>query len=102
MYYLDPFATWILFVSLLIGTPILSLIGAIISAITVSLNQSGMLLALLLMPLLIPVLIFAAGAVAAATNGFSVLAPLAILSAILILLLPIAPVVVSAALKVGI
>ena len=102
MYYLSPFATWILCVSLLIGTPILSLIGAVISAITVSLNQSGMLLALLVMPLIIPVLIFAAGAVGAANDGISVLAPLAILSAILILLLPLAPVAISAALRIGI
>ena len=101
VYYLPFYTTVILFFSLLIGTPIISLIGAIVSAITVSLKQSSMLLALLLMPLFIPVLIFASGAVFAANKGLDAMGPLALLLAILILLLPVTPLVISSALRVG-
>lgn len=101
VYYLSFHATVILFFSLLIGTPIISLIGAIVSAITVSLKQSSMLLALLLMPLFIPVLIFASGAVFAATNGLDAMGPLALLLAMCVILLPLAPLVISSALRVG-
>ena len=61
----------ILFVSLLIGTPVLSLIGSIGAALTLGLRGGGVLIALLILPLYIPVLIFGAGAVDASINGVS-------------------------------
>src|SRR3981081_449241 len=63
-------ATLILFVSLLIGTPAVSAIGAIGASLTLSLKRGGLILPLIILPLLAPVVIFGAGAVAAAMGGF--------------------------------
>src|SRR6266478_3439307 len=61
----------IVFVSLLLGTPVLSLIGSIGAALTLGLRAANVLVALLVLPLYIPVLIFGAGAVSAAVSGVS-------------------------------
>src|SRR5688572_31559080 len=74
-------ALGILFVSLLIGTPILSLIGSIGAALTLGLRGGGVLIALLILPLYIPVLIFGAGAVDASISGLSPAANLYLLAA---------------------
>jgi len=90
-----------LVVSLLLGTPTLSLIGAIGAALTVGLRSGGVLLALLVLPLYIPVLIFGAGAVEATVSGLGGQAHLAMLAAILVGSLVLAPVATAAALRVA-
>jgi heme exporter protein B len=91
----------ILFVSLLIGTPILSLIGSIGAALTLGLRGGGVLIALLILPLYIPVLIFGAGAVDASINGVSPQANLYLLGALLVVSLVFAPWATSAALRIS-
>lgn len=87
--------------SLLLGTPVLGLVGAIGVALTLSLPRAGMLLSLLIFPLYVPVLIFGAGAMQAAINGLSASGPLLMLSAILVLALTLAPLATAAALKIN-
>ncbi|HEY2973493.1 MAG TPA: heme exporter protein CcmB [Pyrinomonadaceae bacterium] len=91
----------ILFVSLLIGTPILSLIGSIGAALTLGLRGGGVLIALLILPLYIPVLIFGAGAVDASISGMSPQANLYLLAAFLLVSLVFAPWATSAALRIS-
>jgi heme exporter protein B len=96
-----PKTLWILFVSLLIGTPILSLIGAIGAALTLGLRGGGVLIALLILPLYIPVLIFGAGAVDASISGMSPQANLYLLGAFLMVSLVFAPWATAAALRIS-
>lgn len=96
-----PKTLWILFVSLLIGTPILSLIGAIGAALTLGLRGGGVLVALLILPLYIPVLIFGAGAVEASISGMSPQANLYLLGAFLMVSLVFAPWATAAALRIS-
>lgn len=91
----------VLLLSLLIATPLVSMFGAVLAALAAGARRSGMLLALMLLPLLVPVLIFAAGAVAAAREGLPWVAPLALLGAVLVLALVLAPVACAAALRIG-
>lgn len=95
-------AVKILVVSLLLGTPTLSLIGAIGVALTVGLRNSGVLLALLMLPLYIPVLIFGASAVSAAADGLMMTGQLAWLGVLLILSLSLAPLAIAGALRIGV
>jgi len=97
---LAPDTLRILFVSLLIGTPILSLIGSIGAALTLGLRGGGVLIALLILPLYIPVLIFGAGAVEASIDGMSPQANLYLLAAFLVVSLVFAPWATSAALRI--
>jgi heme exporter protein B len=92
----------VLMLSLLIGTPILSLLGSVGAALTLGLRGSGVLLTLLILPLYVPVLIFGAGAVDAALAGTGAESHLSLLGAILILSLMVAPWVAAAALRVSI
>jgi heme exporter protein B len=80
---LAPRAIGVLAVSLLIGTPILSMFGAIGGALTLGLRGGGVLVALLVLPLYVPVLIFGAGAVGAESAGLDGGAHLALLGALL-------------------
>lgn len=98
---LAPDTLSILFVSLLIGTPILSLIGSIGAALTLGLRGGGVLIALLILPLYIPVLIFGAGAVDASISGMSPQANLYLLAALLVVSLVFAPWATSAALRIS-
>jgi heme exporter protein B len=91
----------VLFMSLLIGTPILSLIGSIGAALTLGLRGGGVLVALLVLPLYIPVLIFGAGAVDASIIGIDPAANIYLLTALLVLSLVFAPWATAAALKVS-
>ena len=91
----------ILFISLLLGTPILSLIGSIGAALTLGLRGGGVLIALLILPLYIPVLIFGAGAVDASISGISPQANLYLLAAFLVLSMVFAPWATSAALRIS-
>lgn len=90
-----------LLASLALGTPLLSLIGAIGAALTVKLRHSGVLLVLLILPLYIPVLIFGASAVTAASTGIVPAGQLAWLAALLVLGISLAPVTIAAALRIG-
>ncbi len=87
--------------SLLLGTPTLSLLGAIAAALTLGLRAGGVLVALLVLPLYIPVLIFGAGAVEATTSGLGGGAHLSLLGAILLLALLGTPLATAAALRVS-
>lgn len=90
-----------LLATLALGTPLLSLIGAIGVALTVGLRSGGPLLALLLLPLYIPVLIFAAGAVDRAAAGLPVAGPIYLLAAMLVLALTLAPMAIAASLRIS-
>lgn len=91
----------VLMASLALGTPVLSLIGAIGSGLTVGLRRGGVLLSLLVLPLYIPVLIFGAGAVSAVSAGDPAVAHLAILGAMLAFSLVSAPLAVAAGLRIS-
>lgn len=91
----------ILLLTLLLGTPILSLIGAIGVALTVGLRRGGMILSLLVLPLYIPVLIFASNAIAMASSGLAVNAQIHILLALFCLAFVLAPWPTAAALKMS-
>jgi heme exporter protein B len=69
LFNLPPGATLVLFVSLLIGTPAVSAVGAIGASLTLSLKRGGLILPLIILPLLTPAVIFGAGAVAARLDG---------------------------------
>ena len=86
---------------LLVGTPALSLIGAIGAALTVGLRRGGLLLALLVLPLYVPVLIFGAGAVLEQMAGIETMAQIYWLGVITMASLTLAPFAVQAALKVS-
>jgi heme exporter protein B len=92
----------VLALSLLLGTPVLSLIGAIGMALTVGLPRGGMLLALLILPLYTPVLIFGANGIAAAVEGLPVQGPMLLLAAMLALALTLAPLAIAAALRLSV
>jgi heme exporter protein B len=92
----------ILALSLLLGTPVLSLIGSIGAALTLGLRGGGVLIALLVLPLYIPVLVFGAGAVNAISVGMSANGALSLLGAMLALALIFAPITASYALKVAV
>jgi heme exporter protein B len=92
---------FVLFISLLIGTPILSLIGSVGAALTLGLRGGGVLITLLILPLYIPVLIFGAGAVDASIIGVSPQANLYLLGALLTISLVFAPWATSAALRIS-
>ena len=90
-YWLDTEALLVLTAALLLGTPILSLLGAIGAALTLGLRGGGSLLALLILPLYVPVLIFGAGAVDAVHAGLGATANLSLLGAGLLIAIVGAP-----------
>ena len=90
-----------LMLTLALGTPVLSLIGAIGVALIVGLRRGGVLLSLLVLPLYIPVLIFGANAVNSAAQGMPVTGQLYFLAALLVLALTLAPLAAAAALKIS-
>ncbi len=93
---------WALVLTLLIGTPILSCIGAIGVALTVGLRKGGVLLSLLVLPLFIPVLIFAASVLDAAGLNLPYNGQLAILGAMLAGALTLSPFAIAAALRISV
>ncbi len=92
---------WALFLSLLLGTAAMSLIGAVGAALTVSLRKGGLLLSLIVMPLYIPVLIFGASAVGSAVQGSAIGMQLAVLGAFLALAIVLAPIAAMGALRIN-
>lgn len=93
-------AAWVLFVSLLLGAPLLSLVGAVISALTLGARGGGVLLSLLVLPLYVPVLVFGSSAVHAAVSGLGVSAHYSLLGAMLVVGLALAPWAAAAALRI--
>jgi heme exporter protein B len=91
----------VLMVSLLLGTPLLSLLGAVVAALTVGIRRSGMILALLALPLFLPVLVFGAGSVMAAAQGLPWSGALLLLGAGLALALVLAPLAAAAAIRIA-
>ena len=98
---MPPAALWILVLALLLGTPVLSMIGAVGAALTLGLRGGGVLVSLLVLPLCIPVLIFGAGAVEAVTSGMSVVSNLAFLGAFMLFALVFTPFVAAQALRIS-
>ncbi len=102
-YGLPDIALGAMMVSLLIGTPVLSLIGAIGAALTLGLRSGGVLLSLLVLPLYVPILVYGSGAVSVSTLGWSDVQPfITLLSAFLLLALVFAPLAASAALRISV
>jgi heme exporter protein B len=97
--HLDAAGYPVLVLSLLIGTPSLSLVGAVGAALTLGARRGGVLLSLLMLPLYIPVLIFGVLAVEASIAGFGARPHLLLLAALLAGALPLAPVAAAAALR---
>lgn len=88
-------------ITLLVGTPVLSCIGAIGAALTVGLQKGGVLLSLLILPLYIPVLIFATSAIDSATMNLPYSGQIAIIGALLVGSITLAPFAIYSALKVS-
>lgn len=94
-------ALGVLTASLLLGTPVLSLIGAIGAALTLGLRGGGVLVSLLVLPLYIPILIFGAGAVEASAAGLGVGAHMSLLGAFLLASLVLAPWTAAVSLRIS-
>lgn len=94
-------ALFVLTMSLLLGTPVLSLIGAIGAALTLGLRGGGVLISLLVLPLYIPVLIFGAGAVEASSAGLGYDAHFSLLGAFLLVSVVFAPWAAATSLRVS-
>lgn len=91
----------VLMLSLALGTPVLSLLGAVVAALTVGMRRAGVLVALLALPLYVPVLVFGAGSVAAAAQGLDPTGALLLLGAGLAVALPLAPLAAAAAIRIS-
>ena len=91
----------VLTASLLLGTPVLSLIGAIGAALTLGLRGGGVLVSLLVLPLYIPILIFGAGAVEASAAGLGAAAHLSLLGAFLLAAMVLAPWTTAVSLRIS-
>jgi heme exporter protein B len=98
--YVPDAALGVLMLSLLLGTPVLSLVGAIGVSLTVAVNRGGVLLSLIILPLYIPVLIFGANAVDVASDGMSVRGQMLFLAAVLALAVSLAPLATAVALRI--
>lgn len=94
-----PSAIPVVVLGLLIGTPALSLLGAIAAALTLGARRPGVLVALLVLPLYLPLLIFGTGAVEATLTAASPRAHLLLLAALTLAALPLAPLATAAALR---
>lgn len=94
-------AIFILTLSLLLGTPILTLLGSLGVALTIGFRQQGVMISLLVLPLALPVLIFGVNMVLQAQAGFQASGPLLMLAGLLLLSIVGIPIAVGAALRVG-
>lgn len=100
--FLDGKTLSVLMLTLLLGTPVLSLVGSVAAALTVALRRGGVLVPLITLPLIVPVIVFATGAVQAASIGLPVAGYLALLAAFLVLALTLIPFAVAAALRIAV
>lgn len=101
LFNLPGHATAILFVSLLIGTPAVSAIGAIGASLTLSLRRGGLILPLLILPLLSPAVIFGAGAVSAALDGIAARGALGLLAAFALVSVLLSPFAAAACVRLN-
>ncbi len=101
MFGLSGEAIAVLALSLLLGTPVLSLLGAVGAALTLGLRGGAVLVALLVLPLTVPVLIFGAGAVEALAGGQSPASHLLLLAALCLAALALSPWAIAAALRIS-
>jgi heme exporter protein B len=101
-YDLVPALYGVLALSLLLGTPVLSLVGAVGAALTLGLRGAGVLLALLVLPLYVPVLIMGAGSVEMASAGMGAQGQLLLLGAMLVAAAALAPLAIAAAVRISI
>jgi heme exporter protein B len=99
---LNADALLVLLASLMLGTPTLSLIGAVGAALTLGVRGGGALLSLLVLPLYVPVLIFGAGAVEASAAGLGAAAHLSLLGALLLVSLVFAPWATAVAVRIAV
>ncbi len=99
--HLDSAGYWPLILSMALGTPVLSLIGAIGAALSLGARRGGVLLSLLVLPLYIPVLIFGVAAVEAEIAGFGARPHLFLLAALLVLAVGLVPFAAAAALRLA-
>jgi heme exporter protein B len=98
---MSPAALATLVAALLLGTPILSLLGGVGAALTLGLRSAGVLLILLILPLTIPALIFGSGAVGAVDSGISASGHFSLLGALLIFTALVAPLATAVALRIA-
>ncbi|MFG6468168.1 heme exporter protein CcmB [Roseateles sp. BYS87W] len=101
LYGLDGDALLSLLASLLLGTPVLSLLGAVGAALTVGLRQAAALILLIVLPLAVPVLVFGTSAVQATMAGQSPWAPLGLIAAQLLVMAWLAPFLIAKALRLA-
>lgn len=101
MLHLPGQALPVLAFGLLLGTPVMTAVGAIGAALTVSIRSGGILLALLVLPLYVPVLVFGAGVVVYATDGLPVQGVLVLLAGMLVASVVLAPLAIAAALRIS-
>lgn len=101
MLFMDAQTVKVTVYSLLLGTPVLSMISAIGAALTVGLRKGGVLIAIIALPLYVPVLIFGTGAVQAASMALSYGGQLATLGTFLVLSLAFAPFAIAAGLRIS-
>ena len=97
----EPVPIAALTASLLLGTPILSLLGGLGAALTLGVRGGGVLMILLVLPLCVPTLIFGSGAVVAIDSGLSARGQFSLLGALLILTMLLAPPATAAALRIA-
>ena len=88
-----------LITSMALGTPVISLLGAVGAALVLGSRRSGVLIALLIIPLTIPILLFGVGAIQAATEGYSASSPLMFLGALLLFSITLCPWVIASSLR---
>ncbi|TAK73126.1 MAG: heme exporter protein CcmB [Gammaproteobacteria bacterium] len=101
LFHLSASAIGVLCLSLLFGTPVLTLMGSLGVALTLGLRQQGVLLGLLMLPLVTPVLIFGVNIVQQSQAGFSIAGPLAFLAGLSVLAVTLLPWAVAATLRVS-
>ncbi len=100
-YYLPASGVKILCLTLLLGTPTLSLLGSVGAALTAGLRQTSGLMALLVLPLMLPVLMFGARATDLAADGFDPTGPVYLLAALLVLAISLVPLASAAAIRIS-
>jgi heme exporter protein B len=88
--------------ALLLGTPLLSLVGGIGAALTLGIRGSGVLTTLLVLPLYVPVLIFGSSAISSSASGMDISGQLSVLAALLLLGLATTPWAISTALRIAV
>ena len=98
---LEESAYGVLMLTILLGTPVLSLIGSIGVALTIGLRKGGIILSLLVLPLYVPVLIFSSSAIDVAASGLPATAQISMMLAFLFLSLSLSPVATAAALRMS-